>query len=107
MSLPVVLSCIILDRLELIRIFVAPALKPGTPIPRIKLTAGRLAGKICPRLTIDNGLDLNNISRIEVEIQRFLDDPLCHAKISLQTGRLSRQWPHNLLMHHGCSRFHP
>lgn len=64
----------------------APALEPGTPIPRIKLIAGRLAGKLCPRLTIDNGLDLGNISRIEAEVQRFMDDPLCHEKISLQTG---------------------
>ena len=64
----------------------APALEPGTPIPWIKLAAGRLASKVCPRLTVDNGLDPGNVSRIKAEVQRFTEDPLCHARISLQTG---------------------
>lgn len=69
----------------------APALQPGSPIPRVKLTLGRLFARITPRLTISAGLDVNNISRLKQEVDDFLADPLCTTKISLQTGSVGTQ----------------
>lgn len=64
----------------------APALAPGTPIPRLKESMARTIVRVLPRMTINNGLDVSNISRDQSEIDDFLADPLSHQRISLQTG---------------------
>ena len=66
----------------------APALQPGSPIPKFKLGLGRLVSRIAPRFTVDNGLDISNIARDQKEIDDFVADQLCTMKISLQTGML-------------------
>ena len=66
--------------------FVAPALAPGAPVPGLKLFFGRLASHVLPRLTVANGLDLDNMSRVAGVKESFLADPKCTRQISLQTG---------------------
>lgn len=50
--------------------------------PKWKLTAGRLLGKIIPSITLPSELDTTAISRDTTEVEKYINDPLIHDKIS-------------------------
>ena len=60
----------------------SPFLKLAFEPPAIKLAIGKILQKIAPSITMGNELDANNISRDKVEVQKYIDDPLVHSKIS-------------------------
>ena len=60
----------------------SPFLKLAFEPPRIKLAVGKLLQKIAPSITMGNELDANDISRDEIEVDKYINDPLVHSKIS-------------------------
>lgn len=50
--------------------------------PKWKLSAGRLLGKIIPSITLPSELDATAISRDSTEVEKYINDPLVHDKIS-------------------------
>jgi len=47
-----------------------------------KISVGKLLQKIAPSVTMRNDLDVSAISRNKNEVQKYMDDPLVHDKIS-------------------------
>lgn len=60
----------------------SPFLKLAFQPPAIKLAVGKLLQKIAPSLTMGNELDANDISRDKTEVEKYINDPLVHDKIS-------------------------
>lgn len=60
----------------------SPFLKLAFEPPKIKLAVGKLLQKIAPSITLDNELDANHISRDKTEVEKYINDPLIHDKIS-------------------------
>ncbi|MDG1194319.1 MAG: lysophospholipase [Polaribacter sp.] len=60
----------------------SPFLKLAFEPPKIKLAVGKLFQKIAPSITMGNELDANDISREKIEVDKYINDPLVHAKIS-------------------------
>jgi alpha-beta hydrolase superfamily lysophospholipase len=60
----------------------SPFLKLAFEPPKIKLAVGKLLQKIAPSITMGNELDANDISRDEIEVDKYINDPLVHSKIS-------------------------
>ena len=60
----------------------SPFLKLAFQPPKIKLAVGKLLQKIAPSLTMGNELDANDVSRDKVEVNKYINDPLVHDKIS-------------------------
>lgn len=63
----------------------SPALRSARPSP-IPLWLGKLLQGLFPALLINNGLDLNSLSRDPQIIQAYVNDPLVHPHISLSLG---------------------
>lgn len=64
----------------------APYFRLTNPQPAIKLTVGRWTQDLFPKLTLPNGLDPNHLSRDKSEVEKYLNDPLVHDKISAKMG---------------------
>lgn len=60
----------------------SPFLKLAFEPPKIKLVVGKLLQKITPSITMGNELDANYISRDKTEVDKYINDPLVHDKIS-------------------------
>ncbi len=60
----------------------SPFLRLAFQPPAIKLSVGKLLQKIAPSITMGNELNPNDISRDKTEVQKYIDDPLVHSKIS-------------------------
>lgn len=60
----------------------SPFLKLAFEPPKIKLAVGKLLQKIAPSITMGNELDANHISRDKTEVEKYINDPLIHDKIS-------------------------
>jgi len=60
----------------------SPFLKLAFEPPKIKLALGKLLQKIAPSITMGNELDANDISREKIEVDKYINDPLVHDKIS-------------------------
>jgi acylglycerol lipase len=61
----------------------SPWLKLTNPPSKALLKILQPLLKIAPGMTISNGLDHNDISRVEEEVQKYTNDPLVHGKISI------------------------
>ena len=65
----------------------APPLKVSkTAMMRVKIGAGRILNKVVPSLLMSNELDPRHISSVPEEVQRYLDDPLVHDRLSVRLG---------------------
>ena len=64
----------------------SPCIKPAIKPPKIKLLMAKLFQKLIPSLTLNNGLDINGISRNLQVVEDYLNDPLNHDQISVQLG---------------------
>lgn len=60
----------------------SPFLRLGFEPPKIKLAVGKLLQKIAPSMTMGNELDPNHMSRDKKEVEKYINDPLIHHKIS-------------------------
>ncbi len=60
----------------------SPMLKLAFQPPAWKLTAGKLMQKIAPSITLPSELDASHVSRIKNEVDKYINDPLVHDKIS-------------------------
>jgi alpha-beta hydrolase superfamily lysophospholipase len=67
----------------------SPALKLKVQVPALKLTLGKAASKILPKLTLSNEVDAKTLSRIPEVVEAYRSDPLVHNKISL---RMYSEW---------------
>lgn len=60
----------------------SPFLKLAFQPPVFKLSIGKFLQKIAPAITMGNELDANDISREKTEVDKYINDPLVHNKIS-------------------------
>ncbi|MDG2194826.1 MAG: lysophospholipase [Polaribacter sp.] len=60
----------------------SPFLQLAFQPPAIKLFVGKLLQKIAPAITMGNELDPNDVSRDNTEVQKYMNDPLVHDRIS-------------------------
>ena len=60
----------------------SPGLGTNDPIPAIQLTLVKFLSRIAPKVTINNGLDVENLSHDQEVIHAYKNDPLVHPKIS-------------------------
>ena len=67
----------------------SPALKLKVQVPALKLTLGKAASKILPKLTLNNEVDAKTLSRLPEVVEAYRTDPLVHNKISL---RMYSEW---------------
>ncbi len=90
----------------------SPALSSRVAEQRCKLLLVRLFGRLLPTLSLDNGLDLSQLSRDPAVQARVEADPLCHRRVTTAWGLALLQaialveaqadrWPVPLLLLHG------
>lgn len=60
----------------------SPGLAVGQPVPPAKLFLAKILKTVLPSMTMDNGLDVDNLSHDPEVIQKYKDDPLVHPMIS-------------------------
>ncbi len=60
----------------------SPFLRLAFEPPAWKLSLGKFMQKIAPSITLGNELDANDISRDPIEVQKYIEDPLVHDKVS-------------------------
>lgn len=87
----VMLSTALAGKLPRSRRFVvsSPALKVRMQVPGWKVTLGKAASKVAPRLAMDNEVDPRSISRRPEVVAAYRTDPLVHSKIS---SRVYTEW---------------
>jgi acylglycerol lipase len=83
----VMLSSVLAGKLPRSKRFVvsSPALKVRVAVPAWKITLGRAASRVAPRLALDNEVDPKAVSRIPAVVEAYRTDPLVHSKISSRT----------------------
>lgn len=64
----------------------SPALKTGAPLPPLKIIFAKILNAIVPKVTMNNGLDVNNLSHDQNVINAYKEDPLVHPNISVRLG---------------------
>lgn len=64
----------------------SPGLAPGEPVPGSKLMLAKIMARLLPSFTMENGLDVNNLSHNAAVIKAYQDDPLVHPRISARLG---------------------
>ena len=81
----------------------SPFLKLAFQPPVFKLSVGKLLQKIAPSITMGNELNANHISRDKIEVDKYINDSLVHAKISpnfsitfIETGKWAIKYANNL-----------
>jgi alpha-beta hydrolase superfamily lysophospholipase len=67
----------------------SPALRLKVSVSPLKLTLGKAASKILPKLTLNNEVDAKTLSRMPEVVEAYRTDPLVHNKISL---RMYSEW---------------
>jgi acylglycerol lipase len=90
----------------------SPALRTALEDQPLKVLLAKVMGSLLPKVSLDSGLDTNNISRNETVIQAYINDPLVHDKVSLGLGKImlgvkdwtlahASEFPLPLLLQHG------
>jgi alpha-beta hydrolase superfamily lysophospholipase len=64
----------------------SPSLATYAPVPAAKLTLAKIMARVAPSFTMDNGLEVNYLSRDPAVIQAYKEDPLVHPKVSARLG---------------------
>lgn len=64
----------------------SPGLAVGEKVPAAKIIAAKIMARLMPSFTMDNGLDLNNLSRDAKVAQQYKADPLVHPRVSARLG---------------------
>jgi len=79
----------------------SPLLATATEPPRWKLVLARLLRKLWPSFTLDSGINPRDLTHDPEEVQRYLNDPLVHHRISAALGWSMLQAGHWTLAHAG------
>ncbi len=66
----------------------SPGIGTGEPVPPLKLMAAKILKTLLPAMTMDNGLDVNNLSHNPQVIKDYQEDPLVHPLISAKLAML-------------------
>lgn len=66
----------------------SPGIGTGEPVPPAKLMAAKILKTLLPAMTMDNGLDVNNLSHNPQVIKDYQEDPLVHPLISAKLAML-------------------
>ena len=81
----------------------SPFLKLAFTPPAWKMTLGKIMQKIAPSITLGNELDASDVSRDKVEVEKYINDPLVHDKVSpnfsltfIETGKWAIENAHKL-----------
>jgi acylglycerol lipase len=85
------LSTVLAHKLPSSKRFVvsSPALRLNVAVPKLQLSAARLASRFMPKMTLGNNVDPGTISRIPEVVEAYRTDPLVHSKI---TTRMYAEW---------------
>lgn len=67
-------------------IVTSPGLAVGEKVPASKVFAAKVLAGIIPSFTMENGLDLGNLSRDPKIAQEYKADPLVHPRVSARLG---------------------
>lgn len=67
-------------------IVTSPGLATGTPLPASKLLMAKVMARLAPAFTLDNGLDVSNLSHDPEIAKMYKADPLVHPRISARLG---------------------
>jgi alpha-beta hydrolase superfamily lysophospholipase len=67
----------------------SPALKVKVAVPGWKISIGKVASRVVPRLALDNEVHAKYVSRIPEVVQAYESDPLVHSKVS---SRMYTEW---------------
>ena len=67
-------------------IVTSPALGVHDPVPAPKKVLAKLMNNIAPAFAMENGLDVNQLSRDKQVVQAYVEDPLVHNRISARLG---------------------
>lgn len=83
----VLLSAVLAGKVSHSKRFVlsSPALRLKVAVPAWKMTLGRVASRVTPRLSMSNEVDPGTVSRIPEVVEAYRTDPLVHSKISSRT----------------------
>jgi len=83
----VLLSTVLAGKVPQSKRFVlsSPALRLKVAVPAWKMTLGRVASRVTPRLSMSNEVDPGTVSRIPEVVETYRTDPLVHSKISSRT----------------------
>jgi alpha-beta hydrolase superfamily lysophospholipase len=60
----------------------SPGLGTGEPVPPLKLFAAKVLKSLLPSMTMENGLDVENLSHNPQVIKAYKEDPLVHSMVS-------------------------
>lgn len=66
----------------------SPGLRTKNPVPVVKKTLAKVMNNLMPSFTMDNGLDVNQLSRDRSVVEAYVADPLVHKLISAKMGML-------------------
>jgi len=64
----------------------SPGLEPGTPVPAGKIRLAKVMSRVLPSFTMDNGLDVDNLSHDTAVIRTYKEDSLVHPRVSVCLG---------------------
>jgi alpha-beta hydrolase superfamily lysophospholipase len=64
----------------------SPGLSTAKPVPKAKLFLANLLYSLLPSFTLDNGLDVNNLSHDRQVVEAYRHDPLVTPQISSMLG---------------------
>lgn len=84
----ILLSAVLAGKLPQTRRFVvsSPALRLKIVVPGWKMSLGKAASRVAPRLSMANGVDAGTVSRIPEVVEAYRTDPLVHNKYTSRTG---------------------
>jgi alpha-beta hydrolase superfamily lysophospholipase len=67
-------------------IVTSPAIGVHDPVPALKKALAKFMNRISPAFSMENGLDVAQLSRDEQVVQAYVNDALVHSRISARLG---------------------
>lgn len=64
----------------------APVLETYNPVSQIQLSLAQFMNAVFPSFIMDNGIDVNILSKDKKVVDAYINDPLVHSKISARLG---------------------
>ena len=66
----------------------APSIGPKDEVPKMKVFLAKLMDKVFPAVIMDNGLNIDFLSKDKKVVEAYKADPLVHRKVSARTGMM-------------------
>lgn len=64
----------------------SPWIQTGTPLSPVLIFAASILSRIAPKVTKSNDLVVEGISDMEIEVKKYISDPLVHDRVSFGFG---------------------